>query len=271
MADSVDTQAGKPADPAKPRSPWLRFAPLVLIVLAAAALLASGAHRHLTLENLLASRQSLLRLVEAHRFPAIGAYMLIYIAAVALSLPGALLLTISGGFLFGGWIGGAAAVLAATAGAVLIFLAARSSIGDALARRAGPWLAKFREGFEADAASYLLFLRLAPVFPFWLVNLAPALLGVPLKTFAWTTLIGILPGTFAYAFAGAGLDSIVAAQQHSYAACAASGAAACSADIGFSQLVTRELVYAFAALGIAALIPAGLRRWRARRGEADAP
>ena len=116
-----------------------------------------------------------------------------------------------------------------------------------------------------DAASYLLFLRLVPAFPFWLVNLAPALLGVPLRTFVWTTAVGIIPGTFAYSFAGAGLDSIAAAQKQAFLACVATGATDCKAHIYLHQLVTKELVLAFAALGVVALIPVVIKRWRARR------
>ena len=268
MVDAAPvTDKNKPA--AARGSRLARFAPLALIVVATVALLASGAHRYLTFENLLASRETLRGYVSSHLALSLAVYALVYAGAVALSLPGALLLTISGGVLFGGLAGGAVTSVAATVGAVLIFLAARSSLGELLRERAGPSLARFRDGFEKDAASYLLFLRLVPVFPFWLVNLAPALLGAPLKTFVWTTFVGILPGTFAYSFAGAGLDSIAAAQKQAFDVCLASGAADCKAHIYFSQLVTRELVFAFAALGVVALIPVALRRWRAPAGKPD--
>ena len=233
-----------------------------------AAIFASGAHHYLTFENLLASRESLRGAIASHPVWSLAAYSLVYITAVALSVPGALILTISGGFLFGWLLGGLAAVMSATLGAILIFLAARTSLGAILREKAGPSIARFREGFEQDAASYLLFLRLVPVFPFWLVNLAPAILNVPLRTFAWTTLIGVLPGTFAYAFAGAGLDSVAAAQRQAFDACIASGGPDCKAHIYVRQLVTPQLLYAFAALGIVALIPVFLKRWR---GKSDKP
>ncbi len=261
MPSSPTARNTDPATPAR-RSPFLRFAPLAAIILATGALLASGAHRRLTFENLLSSRDALQGFVEAHRFAAMALYAGVYTGSVAVSLPGALLLTIAGGFLFGGLAGGAITTFAATAGATLIFLAARSSLGELMRERAGPSLARFREGFERDAVSYLLFLRLVPVFPFWLVNLAPALLDVPPWTFVWTTFVGIMPGTLAYSFAGAGLDSVVAAQKEAYAACLASGAAECKAHVYPGQLVTRELIIAFAALGLVALVPVALRRWR---------
>ena len=94
-----------------------------------------------------------------------------------------------------------------------------------MTERAGPWLQKFRAGFQRDAISYLLFLRLVPVFPFWLVNLALATTGVRLWTFTWTTFVGIVPGAIAFALAGAGLDSIAQAQKRVYEACVAAGGA----------------------------------------------
>ena len=123
---------------------------------------------------------------------------------VALSIPGAVLLTISGGILFGTFIGGTAAVIAATTGATIIFLVAKSACGENLARRAGPLASKLSDGFRADAFSYLLFLRLVPAFPFFLVNLVPALAGVKLTVFVGATLIGVIPATFTFAFFGSG-------------------------------------------------------------------
>ena len=132
------------------------------------------------------------------------AFVALYAAAVALSLPGGAVLTMAGGFLFGWLLGGIASILAATIGASIVFLIARSALGEFLAARAGPWLSRFRQGFQDDAFSYLLFLRLVPIFPFWLVNLAPGLLGVGFATYVATTFLGIIPGTFAFALAGSG-------------------------------------------------------------------
>ena len=108
----------------------------------------------------------------------------------------------------------------------MIFLIARSALGEWLTRRAGPFAAKLAEGFRADAFSYLLFLRLVP-FPFWLVNLAPALFGVRLSTFIAASAIGIIPATVTFAVFGAGLDSIIAAQEPQYNACLAAGRGDC--------------------------------------------
>lgn len=241
-----------------------RFAPLAALAAVFAALWYSGFASQLSLANLVESRQTLAGRIEANLPLALASFAALYVAVVALSIPGASIMTLAGGFLFGGLLGGTVNSLSAATGAILIFLAARTSLGDALERRAGPWLARLRDGFREDAASYMLFLRLTPVFPFWLVNLAPAFLGVRLTTFAWTTLLGVLPATFAYSFAGAGLDSVARAQQDAFNACKAAGGAACKIEISPASLVTRELVFGLAAIGLAALIPVVMKKWRAR-------
>ena len=244
---------------------WLRLVPLALVGAAFALVLASGAHKQLSLENVFASRDALGGLIESNRFLALLAYIGLYAIVAGLSIPGATLLTLAGGFLFGGVTGALAAIFGATLGATGLFLAARSSLGAALTERAGPWLQKFRAGFQRDAISYLLFLRLVSVFPFWLVNLALATTGVRLWTFIWTTFVGIIPGAFAFALAGAGLDSLAQAQKLAYEACLAAAGANCQFSLSPQQLVTRELLIAFTALGFVALIPALLRLWRAWR------
>jgi uncharacterized membrane protein YdjX (TVP38/TMEM64 family) len=132
-------------------------------------------------------------------------------------------------------------------------------------RGSAPW----HEGFRDDAFNYLLFLRLVPLFPFWLVNLAPALFNVKLVTFVAATLLGIIPGTFAFAFLGSGLDSIIAAQQAAYQACLAAGRGDCEMRFEAGALLTPELIIAFVALGVVALIPVAVKRVRARRGKAN--
>jgi len=242
-----------------------RWMPLIGLAAITALVLGMGWHRQLTLENIALHRHTLKSFLAAHSVLAPLIYATVYAAVVALSLPGGLVLTLTGGLLFGCLIGGLLAVLAATTGATVVFLIARSSLGDTLTLKAGPWLAKLRTGFQKDALSYLLFLRLVPAFPFWLVNLAPALLGIPLRTYVIGTFIGILPGTFAFASAGAGLDSIIAAAEAEHAACvAAKGEALCKLHINASSLVTKELLLAFVLLGLIALIPMVLKRWRAR-------
>ncbi|MFM7346838.1 MAG: TVP38/TMEM64 family protein [Tagaea sp.] len=191
-----------------PRPAWLRFLPLASILGAVATAYALGLHTYLSFEVLAENRAQLLAWTEANRALALALYMLAYIAVVALSLPGGAVATLTGGFLFGTWLGGLATVFAATIGATLLFLAARTALGDVLREKAGPGLRKLEEGFKRDALSYLLVLRLVPAFPFFLVNLAPAFLGVNLRTYLIGTFFGIMPGSFVFASVGAGLGAV---------------------------------------------------------------
>jgi len=255
-----------PAQTAKPGSPLRRWMPLAVLLAALVSAYAAGLHEYLTLTTIADNRDQLIGFVKDNFAISVLLFLLAYAAAVALSLPGASLLTILGGFLFGWLLGGSVTVIAATLGAVIIFLAARTSLGDSLAARAGPWMSRFREGFQRDAFNYMLFLRLVPVFPFWLVNIAPALAGVSLGTYALTTLIGIIPGTFAFSVLGSGLDSIIEAQKATFDACVAEkGAANCTFSLDVGALITPELLSAFAALGFVALIPVIFKKLKARK------
>jgi len=248
-----------------------RFVPLAVVLLAMIAVFASGAHRHLSLETLVRHRMAIDAFMAHHMLEALGVFIAIYIVVVALSIPGALFLTITGGILFGALIGGAASVTGATIGATLIFLIARSACGENIVRRAGPLACKIAEGFRADAFSYLLFLRLVPAFPFFLVNLVPAIAGVKLRTFMTPTAIGIVPATFVLAFFGSGLDSVLAAQEGSYRACLAAGHSECPIHFELGTLVTPQLLAAFAALGALALIPVVVKRLRRRHHARQSP
>jgi len=222
-----------------------------------------GWHQQVTLEGIVAQRDRFHHFLAENATVSVLAYMAIYAVAVALSVPCGLILTAAGGLLFGWLVGALAAVVAATTGATIVFLIARTAVGDSLSRRSGPWHAKLSDGFQKDALSYMLFLRLVPAFPFWLVNLAPALLGVPLRTFVTGTFLGIIPATLAFASAGAGLDSVILAAKNEHAACMAlKGPDTCELKIHASSLVTMELILALALLGLVALIPVVLKRWR---------
>ena len=251
----------QPSNKTRPKDAFKRWLPLGLFVLWAAIAFQLGLFDYLSLEQIAKNRDALRALVAHHYIWALLAFGAIYIAVTALSLPAASLVTITGGFLFGWLMGGLIAVVSATIGAAIIFLIAKSSFGDVLQARAGPWLKKLAKGFSEDAMSYLLFLRLVPVFPFWLVNLAPAFLGVRLTTFVAGTFVGIVPGTFAFAFLGAGFDRIIVKQEAMYQACLkAAGASQCSFSIDPKGLLNWELIAAFVALGVIALIPIAIKR-----------
>jgi uncharacterized membrane protein YdjX (TVP38/TMEM64 family) len=222
-----------------------RLVPVVLLAAAWIAFMLAGGYRYLTFAALAENRQWLCTLVERWGIASALCYIAVYGVLVALSVPGGLVLTIAGGFLFGTWIGALCAVIGATLGATGVFLAARAGLAG-LTRRAGPLVAKLEAGFRADAFNYLLVLRLVPIFPFWLVNLVPALVGVKLRTFFFATLIGIVPATVIFASLGSGLGSVVA-----------------QPDAGI--ILRPSLLFPILGLAVLALIPVAYRRWRGKR------
>jgi uncharacterized membrane protein YdjX (TVP38/TMEM64 family) len=249
---------------------WLkRLWPLIALLAAMAFVFAMGWHRYLTIETLAENRETLRAFIGTNMLLSLAIFVAVYAAAIALSLPGGAVLTITGGFLFGWLLGGGASIVGATIGASIVFLIARSALGDLLAARAGPWLSRFRQGFQEDAFSYLLFLRLVPIFPFWLVNLAPGLLGVSFGTYVATTILGIIPGTFAFALAGSGLDSVIEAQHAAHQSCLAKsglgGQESCSYALDPGALLTPELIAGLVALGLVALIPVAVKWFRRPR------
>jgi uncharacterized membrane protein YdjX (TVP38/TMEM64 family) len=187
----------------------LRILLLALFCAALGAFFFFDLDRFLSLGALRTHREALIAWVERAGVGAWAAYIGIYAVSTLFSLPGGALLTIVGGFLFGPVLGVALAVIGATTGATGLFLAARYVFHDYLLAKAGPALRRMEGGFNENAMSYMLFLRLVPVFPFWLVNLVPAFLGVGLGVYALTTFLGIIPGTFVFALVGDGLGAVL--------------------------------------------------------------
>jgi uncharacterized membrane protein YdjX (TVP38/TMEM64 family) len=253
-----------PSTITKPRGRRRRLVALAAVFVVAVIAYALLCRRGLTLESLVSHRATIDSFVAEHRGAAVLSYICIYIVTVAVSVPGATILTIIGGFLFGVLTGGAAAVVGATAGATLIFLFARTALGEPLLRRAGPRAAQLAQGFRDDAFSYLLFLRLVPAFPFFLVNLVPALAGVRLAPFVAATALGVIPASFVYALAGTGLDSVMLAQSHAYRECLAAGRTDCHFAFNAGDVLTWQLIGALVALGLLALVPVAVKRLRAR-------
>ena len=221
-----------------------RLLPLGLLVAAGLAFVAIGGGRYLNFAALAENRDWLCGLVQSWGVVAGLLYIAVYAGLVALSVPGAAVLTIAGGFLFGPWIGTLCAVVGATLGATGIFLATRAGLGG-LAQRAGPLAGRLEAGFRADAFNYLLVLRLVFVVPFWLVNLVPALVGVRLSTFVLATFLGIIPGTFVYASFGNGLGDVVG-------------------EPGLGVLLRPSVIGPIIGLVILALVPVGYKRWRTK-------
>ena len=252
--------------PEAPRSPLPigRMIPVALVIGALAITLAAGWHRHLSFETLARNRAAIDEFVAGHFSLAVAGFVALEVAVVGLSLPGAVILTVAAGIVFGWWVATLAVVAGAPLGATLIFLVARTACGSSAARRVGPRLSRIAGGLRADAFSYLLFLRLMPVFPFWLVNLASAVLGVELRTFVAATVIGIIPGTVTFTLVGEGLDSVLGPRGVAYRRCLAAGGHDCRLGFDMHAILTPQVIVALAALGVLSLIPILVRRWRAR-------
>lgn len=232
------------------RSPLKRLAPLFVVAGGLLAGYALGLHEYLSLTFLSESRDVLRGFVAQNPVLAPLGFAVLYALAVAFSFPAASILTLFAGFLFGWLLGGALVAVAATIGASAVFLAARGALSGVLAQKIGGRVTRMARGFEDDAFNYLLVLRLAPIFPFWVVNIAPALFNVSLRTYATATFLGILPGTFAYAYLGHGLDSVLVA------------AAEAGREVTLGDLVTPQLTLAFGALALVAAIPVVVKKLR---------
>jgi uncharacterized membrane protein YdjX (TVP38/TMEM64 family) len=244
----------------------LKYLPLALVVAALGAVFASGFHHKLSFDTFVQYHTELRALVSAQPVAMLGLYALIYVAAVTLSLPLSAFLTTIGGYLFGWLIGGTAASLSATLGATCFFLIARTSLGQPFLRRAGSRIQSLAAGFRRQGFTYLLVLRLIPVVPFWLTNLAAGFFRMRLRSFILATQLGMLPASFAFAFAGSGLDRVIVGHQRLREACIASGRTDCAISFDVKSLLTPELLTALAVLGILALAPVVIRYWRGRRG-----
>lgn len=187
----------------------MRYLPILLIGVGAIAAFVL-ARDYLSFDALLANYEELTAKRDQNIVVAVVVFAAIYTICVAFSVPGAIWLTLIGGFLFGTVLGTITVVLAATLGALLIFLAAKTALGDVLRAKAGAWVAKMEDGFRAGEVSYLLIMRLVPAVPFFIANLAPAFLGARTWTFLWTTIVGIIPGTLVFISIGAGLGEQLA-------------------------------------------------------------
>jgi uncharacterized membrane protein YdjX (TVP38/TMEM64 family) len=189
--------------------------------------------RFLSLNALKENRDHLLAFTEANYATAVGLFVLAYIAVTGLSLPGAVILTLAGGFLFGSVFGTVFVNIGATTGATLAFLAARYLLRDWVEQKFGSRLGPIQAGFSKNAFNYLMTLRLLPLFPFFLVNMVSGLTRVSLGTYVTATAIGIIPGSFVFAYAGRQLGSINSLQ----------------------EIASPNVLVAFTLLGLLAMVP----------------
>lgn len=234
MQASLDTEAGAGS------SSRGKLIVLALFALAIASFLYFDVGRFLSLDALKANRDGLLAFTEDHYGAAVGLFIAAYIAVTAASLPGAVILTLAGGFLFGSLLGTLYVNLGATTGATLAFLASRYLLRDWVERKFGWWLGPMQEGLAKNAFSYLMTLRLIPIFPFFGVNALCGLTRIPLGTYVAATAIGIIPGSFVYAYAGRQLGTINS----------------------LKEIASPNVLLAFTLLGLLALAPILYRKLR---------
>ena len=233
----------------KGRVSIVRLLPIGVLILGLGAFFALGLDRYVSIETLRDNRETLTAWVERNGLWAGLVFAGIYAVVVAFSLPGGALMTITSGFLFGLVFGTVWAVLGAVTGATALFIAVKFGIGEALRERMGGPIKRMEEGFREDAFSYLLVLRLVPLFPFFLVNLAPAFLGVSLRTYFFATLIGIIPGAFVYASVGNGVGALFDAGQ----------------DPNLGIIFQPQFLIPIVGLAVLALIPVVYRRFIQKR------
>jgi len=238
-----------PPSPASTGRRWLRWLPLAVIAALFVALIGSGALKRLSLHSLAEHRAALLHFVAQNPFESLAAYVGVYVLVIVACAPGLSVISLTGGFLFGPLVGGLAALTALNIGAAVVFLACRTAFGDWAAHRAGATMARIEAGFSRDAFSYLLALRLMPVAPFFIVNIAAGLARVRLPTFLLATLIGSAPSAFIFASLGAGLGRIF--HRH--------------ARLDASLILNPTVAPALAALAVLSMAPPAWRLWRARR------
>lgn len=231
------------APPEKTTPIWVRLWPLYVIAAGLALAFSQGWHEYLSIETLREQRETLRAFVADNPVLAVSIFLAVYAAATVFMLPGALWITISGGFLFG-LVGGSLATIAgATLGASILFFAAKTAIGKPLRERAGPFVKKMEKGFQEDALSYMFALRFIPAVPFPVANIAPAILGAKYRDYALTTALGIVPGVVAYTWIGAGLGATFDAGE----------------DPNLAQ-VAGNLIPALIALGFVALLPVAYKK-----------
>ena len=225
-----------------------RLVPAVVLVFGLVAFFALGLDEYASFEAIAKNRQWLISTVSDHAVLSALIFFLFYATMIAFSIPGGAVMSVAGGFLFGQWFGLIYNVSAATLGATILFLAAKWAVGDVLRKRAGQWLLRMEQGFRENAFSYLLALRLVPAFPFWAVNLAPALLGVRLSTYVLATFVGIIPGGFVFTTFGAGIGGILDA----------------GGQISVTAILTPQIITALIGLAVLALMPAAYRKFKSR-------
>lgn len=228
---------------------WHRVALFAAVLVLLAAGVGFGLNRYFDWNTLQAHRDELRMLVDSYWYFVIPIYLALYAVLVVSSVPGCVVMTIIGGFLFGQIFGSLLAATGATMGATIVFVVARGALGPWIRRRAGPWVVKVERGFAENGLSFLLVLRLIPIFPFFILNLVLPFVGLPLRLYVLGTFLGILPANFIYGSFGAGLGAIFDRGE----------------TVTLRSILTPEMVMGLGGLALLALLPVLYKYWQHRR------
>ncbi|ATC23536.1 TVP38/TMEM64 family protein [Caulobacter vibrioides] len=230
-----------------------RFGPLAVVAVLCAAAFASGLVEHISLEELRLRGTQLQAFAHENPLLCAAIYLAVYVGTVAISLPGALILSLTGGFLFGPIGGGLAAVTGATGGSTVTFLVFRTAFGEALPFKSSAFIARIAEGLKGDAFNYLLTLRLIPAFPLLAVNVAAGVMNVRVRTFLLASVLGMIPSSFVYAGIGAGLGHVFAK----------------GGPVTVESLLSPRIYLPIIGMGVLAFLPPLWRHWRNGRDVAS--
>jgi len=254
--DAMDDATGTSSAPEAKKSAFSlgRIIPLGLLAAGLVAFFAFNLNQYVSLSALKTHHEELQSWVVNYGAMSAIIFMAVYAGAVAFSIPGAVFITIAGGFMFGPHLGTVYVVIGATIGAVGVFLAAKYALCDVLRAKAGPAIKRMEAGFRENEMSYLLILRLVPLFPFWLVNLVPAFLGVSLRTYTIGTLFGIIPGAFVYSLVGDGAGAVLDA----------------GGDLNLGIIFAPRFLAPIIGLAVLACIPIVYKKLKARRAAPSA-
>lgn len=242
IRDEVAMPTPMPEAAVQANSSAVKIAIAAVIAVAIGAFFYFDLGRFLSLAALKDNRDRLLSFTEGNYFSAAALFILVYITVTGLSLPGAVILTLAGGFLFGSVFGTLFVNLGATSGATLAFLAARYMLRDWVEQKFGKWLEPLQQGFAKNAFSYLVTLRLIPLFPFFAVNLVSGLTRMNVRIYVAATALGIIPGSFVYAYAGRQLGTINS----------------------LKEIASPNVIAAFVLLGLLALVPIVYKKFTAK-------
>lgn len=231
---------------------WMRLAPLLVIAAGLVIVFATGLNRYLSLDVLQEQRAALLERVRLHPVESVLIYTAVYVLVVAFSIPGAMIMTMTGGFLFGPGLGSTAAVVGMTIGATIMFLVARSALGELIRKlaRSGGVMERIQLGVRANAFSYLLMMRLIPAVPFWLCNIASGFVHIPLRTYVIATVLGIIPSTVIYSSIGSGLGHVFNEGR--------------TPDLGL--VMDPQVLLPLVGLALLSMVPVAYHAWKLRRG-----